>query len=73
MDKYFNPGKPDKGIHGADPFVIGLAMTGISAATVVSGEKPGSKENPKIPHVCIAEGVAHMAFLGLIQAEGWQL
>jgi len=40
MDKYFNPDKPDKGISGADPFVIGLAMTENPVPAVVSGEKP---------------------------------
>jgi hypothetical protein len=73
MDKYLNPDKLDKGINGADPFVIGLAMTGNPAVTVVSGEKPGSKENPKIPYVCGVEGIPHATFLGLIQFEGWKL
>lgn len=73
MDKYFNPDKPEKGISGADPFVIGLAMTTHPIPAVVSGEKPGSLENPKIPYVCGRENVPHITFLGLIQAEGWQL
>ncbi len=73
MDNYFNPEKPDKGINGADPFVIGLAMTKNPVLTVVSGEKPGTKENPKIPYVCGAEKVPCITFLGLIQAEGWKL
>jgi hypothetical protein len=72
MDKYFNEEKPEKGISGADPFVIGLAMTTNPRLTVVSGEKPGSKENPKIPYVCSMEKVPHLTFLGLIQAEGWK-
>jgi Domain of unknown function (DUF4411) len=72
MDRYFNPEKPDKGISGADPFVIGLALTN-NHLTVVSGEKLGSRENPKIPYVCRAENVPHINFLGLIQAEGWEL
>lgn len=72
MDKYFNPEKPEKGISGADPFVIALAMTGQPQWTVVSGEKPGSDENPKIPHVCGIEGVPHITFLGLIRAQGWK-
>lgn len=73
MDKYFNPDKPEKGISGADPFVIGLAMTENPGLTVVSGEKPGSRDNPKVPYVCEVEGVSHITFLGLIQAEGWKL
>jgi hypothetical protein len=73
MDKYYKPDKPDKGINGADPFVISLAMTTGPAVTVISGEKPGSEENPKIPYVCGIEEVPHITFLGLIQAEGWKL
>jgi hypothetical protein len=73
MNKYFDPIKPEKGISGADPFVIGLAMASKPPLTVVSGEKAGSKENPKIVFVCGAENVPHINFLGLIQAEGWQL
>lgn len=73
MDKYFNHEKPDKGISGADPFVIGLAMTENPALTVVSGEKPGTKENPKIPYVCGEGDVLCITFLGLIKAEGWKL
>ena len=53
MAAYYNPDKPDKGISGADPFVIGLAATRTPKPwAVVSGEKPGSAENPKIPWVC---------------------
>jgi hypothetical protein len=73
MDKYYKPAKPDKGISGADPFVIGLAMTQNQPLIVVSGEKPGSEENPKMPYVCGGENVPHITFLGLIQAEGWKL
>lgn len=73
MDKYFNPDRPDKGINGADPFVVGLAKSVNPALTVISGEKPGSAENPKIPYVCGQEKVPHITFLGLIQAEGWKL
>jgi hypothetical protein len=62
MDKYFNPAKPDKGISGADPFVIGLALNENPKLTVVSSEKPGSADSPKIPYVCAKEGVAHLTF-----------
>ena len=48
-------------------------MTKNPVLTVVSGEKPGTKENPKIPYVCAAEKVPCITFLGLIQAEGWKL
>jgi hypothetical protein len=72
MDTYYNPDKPEKGINGADPFVIALAITENPVWTVVSGERPGSAENPKIPYVCARVGVPHLTFLGLIQAQGWR-
>ena len=54
--------------------MIGLAVTAPNPPlTVISGENPGSKENPKIPWVCKEEGVPHNNFLGLIKAEGWKL
>ena len=77
MATYYNPDKPDKGINGADPFVIALAATRIpNPWVVVSGEKPGSAENPKIPWVCKGYKPApltHMSFLELIVAEEWEL
>ncbi len=74
VNKYTNEEKPEKGINGADPFVIGLALTAeVPPLTVISGENPGSKENPKMPWVCKEEGVPHTNFLGLIKAEGWKL
>ena len=72
MDTYYNPDKPDKGINGADPFVIAPAQQSNPVLTVVSGEKPGSAENPKIPYVCGQRDVQHKNFLGLIQDQGWQ-
>jgi hypothetical protein len=78
MDQFHNPLKPEKGINGADPFVIGLAVTQgeFRPWTVVSGEKAGSSEAPKIPWVCghwNGPLVPHMTFLELIVAEGWEL
>lgn len=77
MGTYFNPQKPDKGISGADPFVIGLAAVQRSQHwTVVTGEKPGSPENPKIPWVCShykPHPIRSIGFLELIVEEGWQL
>jgi hypothetical protein len=77
MAQFHNHEKPDKGIGGADPFVIGVAITQTpSPWVVVTGEKPGSDANPKIPWVCKKWGgppVPHMTFLELIVAEGWQL
>lgn len=72
MDTYHDPDKPDKGVDGADPFVIAYAWKNNPGLTVVSGEKPGSAENPKIPYVCGQLKVPHKNFLGLIQDQGWQ-
>ena len=77
MGQYFDPGKPDKGISGADPFVIGLAtIQNPKPWVVVTGEKPGSRENPKIPWVCrkfTPQPIRTISFLDLIVAENWQL
>ena len=77
MTAYFNPRKPDKGISGADPFVIALAAVQRPQQwIVVTGEKPGSLENPKIPWVCShfrPQPIHSIGFLELIVEEGWQL
>ncbi len=77
MKQYFNPEKPDKGISGADPFVIGLASIGApNPWVVVTGEKSGSAENPKIPWVCRnfePQPIRVISFLDLIVEENWQL
>ena len=77
MGQYFNPAKPDKGIGAADPFVIGLAaVQNPKPWVVVTGEKPGSIENPKIPFVCKhfdPQPIRTISFLELIVEEGWKL
>ena len=77
MGKYFNAEKPDKGIGGADPFVIALAAVQKPTPwVVVTGEKPGSADNPKIPWVCKnfePQPIRTISFLELIVAENWQL
>ncbi len=77
MEQYFNPEKPDKGIGAADPFVIGLAaVQNPTPWVVVTGEKPGSEQNPKIPWVCRhyePQPIRSISFLELITEEGWQL
>ena len=77
MGQYFNPEKPDKGIGNADPFVIALAAIQQPRPwVVVTGEKPGSHENPKIPFVCRHMQPAEIrciGFLDLIVEEGWTL
>lgn len=77
MAQYYNPSKPDKGIGGADPFVIAVAATQPDQPwTVVSGEKVGSADNPKIPWVCRnykPNPIRHISFLELVIEEGWEL
>ena len=77
MGQYFDPYKPDKGISGADPFVIGLAaVQNPTPWVVVTGEKPGSIQNPKIPFVCKQfqpQQIRTIGFLDLIVEESWQL
>jgi hypothetical protein len=67
---HHNPAKPLKGVSGADPFVIAMAID--TGAVVVADEHPGSAENRKIPFVCNAEGVQCVTFQGLMRTEGWQ-
>jgi Domain of unknown function (DUF4411) len=70
MAVHHNPAKPQKGISGADPFVI--AMAKVTGSVVVADEHPGSPQNRKIPFVCNAESVGCISFQGLMRAEGWQ-
>lgn len=77
MEQYFNPENPDKGIGGADPFVIALAAVQEPEPwVVVTGERPGSADNPKIPWVCRnfrPRPIRTIGFLELIVEESWQL
>ena len=77
MKEYYNSEKPEKGISGADPFVIGVAATSKPQPWyVVTGEKIGSSENPKIPWVCRRfqpTGIKHLSFLEMVAMEGWDL
>lgn len=72
MATHHDPQKPHKGINGADPFVIAMAMDGGVDWRVVADEHPGSLENRKIPFVCNQEGVSHTTFQGLMLAEAWK-
>lgn len=77
MRQYYNPARPEKGISGADPFVIGLAATmKPQACIVVTAEKSGSIENPKIPWVCDhyrPQKIEYMSFLRMVANEKWNL
>ena len=54
----------------ADPFVIALAKA--RGYTVVTQEKPGSPDSPKIPFVCDSIGVPYVRFLDIIRREQWR-
>ena len=67
-----------KEIPDADPFVIALAIVvnkklalmGEKCA-VITGEKPGSINKPKIPDVCISYGIEYLNIISLVPREGW--
>jgi hypothetical protein len=52
-----------------DPWVIALAK--VKSYAVVSNEKTGSKDNPKIPHICARYGIRHLTFTEMVRLEGW--
>jgi len=60
-----------KGKSGGDPFVIGHALASNPYFVVVSEEKGGSENSPKIPFVCEQEGLRCINILTLIEEEDW--
>jgi len=54
----------------ADPFVIALAQ--VNTIPVVSEERGGSANKPKIPYVCNALGIPCMTVVEFIRSQGWQ-
>lgn len=60
-----------KGKSGGDPFVIALAMSATPPHTIVTDEKGGKADSPKIPSVCVHEGVPCIDLLTLIEDEDW--
>ena len=53
----------------ADPFVIALAQ--VRGIAVVTQERPGKPDRPKIPDVCSALRVECMDVLSFIRSQGW--
>lgn len=53
----------------ADPFVIATAE--LRSAIVITGERGGSEQNPKIPYVCKQRNIRWATFLELLRLEGW--
>lgn len=54
----------------ADPFVIALAKA--RGLTVVTQERPGSPDSPKMPTVCAHFQVRYIRFLDIIRQEQWR-
>ena len=59
------------GKSGGDPFVIAQAMIQNPHYIIVTEEQGGSSKSPKIPYVCIQEGLRHINLLTLIEDEDW--
>ena len=68
IQQQFNAELHEKGIVGADAFVIAAAQ--VHSLLVVTGEKR-SAGRPKMPDVCDRLDIQHMSFLRMIQREGW--
>ena len=54
----------------ADPFVVAVAIT--KGCQVVTYEKSGSSQRPKIPDVCSAFGVKCYRLVDMMRQEGWR-
>lgn len=59
------------GKSGGDPFVLAQALAADPYLIVVSEEKGGSEQSPKIPFVCPREGLRCIDLLTLIDEEDW--
>lgn len=59
------------GKSGGDPFVLALALANHPNFIVVTQEQGGSSKSPKIPSVCVAEGLECISLLDLIEREQW--
>lgn len=58
-----------KGKNRADPFVIALAKA--RRFRVVTQERPGSPDSPKMPLTCDHFGVPYLRFLDMVRLERW--
>ena len=61
-----------KGRSGGDPFVIALARVRQGEIVVVSEEDFGRRESPRIPDVCLAEGIRCYKLADFIEDRGWR-
>jgi Domain of unknown function (DUF4411) len=61
-----------KGKSGADPMVIALALSHNPRLTVITEEKGGSAQKPKMPYACDQEGLRNINVLQLIRDQKWK-
>jgi hypothetical protein len=59
------------GRNGADPFVIGLAMTYVNGVVVTKETPTGNIAKPRIPDVCDAIGVKCLNLVRFVAEQGW--
>ena len=71
MSKYPKLVDTRTGKSSSDPFVIALAQVNDPKLSVVTLERGGTLDRPKIPSVCLAEGVTCINLLDLIKEQGW--
>lgn len=55
--------------NSADPFVVAVAI--VRVATVVSRERAGSAQHPKIPYICGQLSVPHLTLEQFVSSQGW--
>jgi hypothetical protein len=55
--------------NSADPFVVAVGI--VRSATVVSRERVGSPQRPKIPYLCNQLGVRHQTLEQFVASQGW--
>lgn len=60
---------PGTGRGLADPFVI--AQAELRRCPLITEERGGAVDKPRIPYVCSVRGVESMGMLSLIRREGW--
>jgi len=54
----------------ADPFIIALALS--RNCTVVTNERGGTSDNPKIPYVCEYYGVKCLSLIDFFREQKWE-
>lgn len=71
MGKYPRLVDTVKGKSGADPMVIALALSHNPRLTVITQERGGTADKPKMPYVCDQEDLRYIDVLQLIRDQKW--